>query len=142
MFPAIDAPSATEHPQPSDVTCEATILLVEDEDALRTVTRRILEAAGYRVLTAANGPDALGALSADGVSVDLLLSDVVMPEMLGPELARRLRQLMPSIRILFMSGFAQPVLGDAMELGSVDLIEKPFTAPALLGRVERALAAV
>jgi len=144
LFPAVDAPSsALERRRPaSGISWEATILLVEDEDALRSVTRRILEGAGYRVLATADGPAALAAVAADGEPVDLLLSDVVMPEMLGPELARRLRQRKPTVRVLFMSGFAQPVIGEAMEMGTVEMIEKPFTGPTLLGRVERALAHV
>jgi len=143
LFPALDAPVATAHEKPAPtLSWGATILLVEDEQALRAVTRRILEAAGYRVLLAAGGPEALAALAPDGEPVDLLLSDVVMPEMRGPELARRLRERKPSIRVLYMSGFAQPVLGEAMELGTAAMIEKPFTAPALLGRIEQALANV
>ena len=141
LFPALDATpaEAVKKPAPS-VSWGATILVVEDEAALRSVTRRILEGAGYRVLTAADGPEALAAVAPDGEPVDVLLSDVVMPEMLGPELAHRLRERKPSIRVLFMSGFAQPVLGEAMEMGTVEMIEKPFTGPALLARVERALA--
>ena len=143
LFPAFDTASAAVGAQPaSAVSWEATVLLVEDEQALRTVTRRILEAAGYKVLTASDGAEALAAVGADGEPVDLLLSDVVMPEMFGPELAQRLQERKPSIRVLFMSGFAQPVLGEAMEMGTVDMIEKPFTGPALLARVERALATV
>jgi two-component system cell cycle sensor histidine kinase/response regulator CckA len=140
LFPALDAPPAAEDHQPvAAVSSEATILVVEDEQALLSVTRRILEDAGYRVLTAAGGPEALAALAADGEPVDLLLSDVVMPEMLGPELASYLRERKPSIRVLFMSGFAQPVLGEAIEMGTVEMIEKPFTGPALLRRVAQAL---
>ena len=143
LFPALDVLPAGEREEPAPIVCGgATILLVEDEQALRAVTRRILEAAGYRVLVAAGGPEALAALGPDGEPVDLLLSDVVMPEMLGPELASRLRERKPSIRVLYMSGFAQPVLGQAMELGTVAMIEKPFTAPALLRRIEQALAHV
>ena len=89
------------------------------------MTRRILEGAGYKVLAQ---PTARGAgrrgVPRTGDSVDLLLSDVVMPEMLGPELARRLRERKPSIRVLFMSGFAQPSLGEAMELGTVEMIRE------------------
>jgi len=143
LFPALDAPPAPAELQPElAASWEATILVVEDEKALLSVTQRILEDAGYRVLTAANGPEALAAVAADGEPVDLLLSDVVMPQMLGPELARLLHERKPSIRVLFMSGFAQPVLGEEMAMGTVEMIEKPFTGHALLRRIEQTLSHV
>ena len=143
LFSALDAPPAPAELQPElAASWEATILVVEDEKALLSVTQRILEDAGYRVLTAANGPEALAAVAADGEPVDLLLSDVVMPQMLGPELARLLHERKPSIRVLFMSGFAQPVLGEEMAMGTVEMIEKPFTGHALLRRIEKTLSHV
>jgi PAS domain S-box-containing protein len=116
--------------------CEETILLVEDEDALREVTRRILIAAGYNVIVAINGLDALQVAEAHGARIDMLLSDVVMPQMNGPLLAERLLAQRPSIRVLLMSGFAQPILDAGGHLGAgVALIEKPFAGPALLAKV-------
>ena len=119
---------------------EETILLVEDEQALREVTRRILVAAGYRVLTAANGQEALAAAAAHDGPIDLLLSDVVMPQMPGPQLAERLLTERPSVGVLLMSGFAQPILdaGGHLEAG-IALIEKPFSGPALLAKVAQVL---
>jgi CheY-like chemotaxis protein len=75
-------------------------------------------------------------------SIDLLLTDVVMPGMQGNELATRITALWPGVRVLYMSGYAQPILGDGGTLGDdVHLLEKPFTEPALLAKVDRALSA-
>jgi PAS domain S-box-containing protein len=119
---------------------EATILLVEDEDALREVTRRILAGTGYRVITAANGDEALAAAEEQAEPIDLLLTDVVMPQMHGPHLAERIQRVRPSIRVMFMSGFAQPILesGGHLDTG-VTLIEKPFSGPTLLAKVSQVL---
>ena len=116
--------------------CEETILLVEDEDALREVTRRILIAAGYDVIVAADGLEALQVAEAHGAPIDMLLSDVVMPHLNGPHLAERLLAQHPGIRVLLMSGFAQPILESGGHLGAgIALIEKPFAGPALLAKV-------
>jgi signal transduction histidine kinase/ActR/RegA family two-component response regulator len=117
-----------------------TVLIVEDQDALRDVTERIFTRSGYRVLTAANGADAI-ALTAhhDGV-IHLLLTDVVMPSMLGKEVAVRIRQMRPDIEVLFMSGYAQPVLASQGKLdGDVHLVGKPFTAAAIIEAAGRLL---
>ncbi len=119
---------------------EETILLVEDEQALREVTRRILTAAGYKVMVAANGPRALQVADAHAGPIDLLLSDVIMPQMPGPQLAERLLVDRPAVRVLLMSGFAQPILdsGGHLEAGMA-LIEKPFSGPGLLAKVAQTL---
>ena len=142
----IPAPDAVPTPAPAQplpetaaTTGSETVLLVEDQDAMRTAVQRILGSAGYRVIVAASGAQAIAAAQSHPDPIDLLLTDVVMPEMPGNRLAERLRALHPSLRVLYMSGFAQPFLGQSMHLEDVDLIEKPFTAPALLARVRRAL---
>jgi two-component system, cell cycle sensor histidine kinase and response regulator CckA len=135
------ATSPVEMPADSPVRRgEETILLVEDEQALREVTRRILVGAGYRVIVAENGPDALRAAGEHEGQIDLLLSDVIMPQMPGPQLAERLLAEWPSVRVLLMSGFAQPILdsGGHLDAGTV-LIEKPFSGPSLLGKVAQML---
>jgi PAS domain S-box-containing protein len=140
-------PAADEAPKPLEVgglkprlEATATILVVEDADDLRDITERILTKAGYRVITAANGAAALEVVKGHAGTIDLLLTDVVMPQMHGPDLAKHIRAAHPEIRVLFMSGYAQPMLenGGALEDG-VLLIEKPFTAPVLLDGVEHAL---
>jgi two-component system cell cycle sensor histidine kinase/response regulator CckA len=117
-----------------------TLLVVDDEEALRNVAGRILSGAGYQVLAADGGPQALAlAAGHDGV-IDLLVSDVVMPGMLGKELAEHLVDARPSTRVLFMSGYAQPVLASQGTLDpGVALLEKPFTAGDLLSAVRRRL---
>ncbi len=119
---------------------EATILLVEDEHALREVTRRILAGAGYDVLVATCGADALEAIDRHPGPVDLLLSDVIMPQMPGPQLARRLLAERPELRVLLMSGFAQPILDSGGHLDEgMTLIEKPFSGPSLLAKIAQIL---
>jgi PAS domain S-box-containing protein len=117
-----------------------TVLVVEDEDAMRDVTRRILERNGYRVIVASGGEEALQIVSGYVGTIDLLVTDVVMPRMLGKEVAERVSAAIPGIRVLYMSGYAQPILTaeGTVERG-VTLIEKPFTAPLLLEKVREAL---
>ncbi|HEU0042302.1 MAG TPA: ATP-binding protein [Jiangellaceae bacterium] len=117
-----------------------TLLVVEDEDALREVAGRILSGAGYRVLAAECGAAALELAGRHDGTIDLLLSDVVMPGMLGKELAERLTAARPDTRVLYMSGYAQPVLHSQGTLDpGVALLEKPFTADDLLAAVRKRL---
>lgn len=118
-----------------------TILLVEDDESVRRVARRILEARGYDIIEAANGPDALAICETRRDPIDLLLTDVVMPEMDGRELARLVRRLRPELRgVLSMSGYPKVAAGDAPRLsGDEALLRKPFTAEELLESVGWAL---
>jgi CheY-like chemotaxis protein len=117
-----------------------TILLVEDEASLRELTSRILTHAGYQVCAAFNGADAVRMAGDPAQVIDLLLTDVVMPEMLGNEVAARVSAARPGIPALFMSGYAQAILDahGAPEQG-YDIVEKPFTKAALLSRVRQAI---
>lgn len=118
----------------------ATILLVEDEDALREVTRRILLDGGHHVIVADGAPSALDALDRHHEPIDLLLSDVIMPQMHGPALALEVRARRPHTKALLMSGFAQPILDSG---GRIDpetpLLEKPFSGPELLEKIAEVL---
>ncbi|HLH67325.1 MAG TPA: PAS domain S-box protein [Solirubrobacteraceae bacterium] len=116
----------------------ATVLVVEDQEPLRAITARILERAGYRVLTASSGPEALRR-AAEAQRIDLLLTDVVMPDMLGQRLAELIRELRPGLRVVFVSGFARPALEQAGRALEGPLLHKPFTSAELLGVVARAL---
>jgi CheY-like chemotaxis protein len=117
-----------------------TVLVVEDETALREVTRRIFARNGYQVITAANGPEALGIARAHPGDVHLLVTDVVMPHMLGQELAEKMQAVRPGIAVLFMSGCARPVLASQGGLGPGEaLVEKPFSEADLLAKARQVL---
>jgi len=143
LLPATDQqPTPKEQPAPATTSNHGgeTILVVEDEEALREVTRRILTRNGYHVLTAANGPEALKTAEDTTDPIHLLLTDVIMPHMLGKELATKISDLNPHIRILYMSGYAQPVLASQGTLDpGVTLVEKPFSETDLLTRVREVL---
>ena len=128
-----------EAPRPTSTGGE-TVLLVEDERPMRDVATRLLVRNGYDVISAASGPEALELAAAHAGPIHLLLTDVVMPKMLGNEVAERLVAHRPSTSVLFMSGYAQPVLGakGTLEPG-VSLIEKPFSEAALLAKVRAVL---
>ena len=113
-----------------------TILLVEDEDALRDATSRILTRAGYHVLTANGGDKAIQTAQTYPEPIRLLLTDVIMPEMMGNDVAARVRTIRPDIPVLYMSDYAQPVLAEHGTLDpGVAMIEKPFSSRDLLDRV-------
>jgi PAS domain S-box-containing protein len=117
-----------------------TVLIVEDEGALREVTRRLLSRQGYTVITAGNGAEALDTASTYQGEIDLLLTDVIMPQMLGKEVAEKIRHTRPHIRVLYMSGYAQPVLASQGRLEpNVTLLDKPFTERELLDKVHTVL---
>ncbi|HVT77401.1 MAG TPA: response regulator, partial [Acidimicrobiales bacterium] len=143
LFPATDetaseAPTHAAAPV-SRATHVGTVLIVEDEPAMLEVTRRMLTRRGYEVLTAASGADAIRVATEHEGAIDLLLTDVVMPKMLGAEVAERIRVIQPDISVVFMSGYAQPVLTDRGTLGEgVILLEKPFTEAALLEKLREA----
>jgi signal transduction histidine kinase len=110
-----------------------TVLVVEDEAALREVTKRILTRNGYQVITAASGPEAIAVAVAHPGEIHLLVTDVIMPHMLGKEVAEKMRAVKPGIEVLFMSGYARPVLASQGRLDpNVALVEKPFSEATLL----------
>jgi two-component system cell cycle sensor histidine kinase/response regulator CckA len=111
-----------------------TILVVEDEEALRDVARRIFARNGYHVITAASGPEAIEIVRTYQGDIHLLVTDVVMPHMLGKEVSERIRTIKPDIAVLFMSGYARRVLtSQGMLEPNVALVEKPFTEGELIG---------
>jgi PAS domain S-box-containing protein len=117
-----------------------TILVADDEDGVREAAFRILTTAGYSVLPAAHGREALAISRTHTGPIDAVLSDVVMPHMNGPELAEALRQERPDIPLLYMSGFAEPVMSEQglLEPG-VTVIGKPFATNGLLTAIEETL---
>jgi PAS domain S-box-containing protein len=142
IFPAAGAaearPARHESIEVPQLTQERTVLVVEDEPSLRAVIARILARAGYRVLTAASGPEALELEQQTAERIDVVLTDVVMPEMLGPQLAAILKERRPDVRVIFTSGFARSALEreDALE-GPV--LQKPLSASELLAQIARTL---
>lgn len=117
-----------------------TVLLVEDEDAVRRLAKEILERRGYHVLAAACGQEALEVAKTHKARVDLVLTDVVMPGMSGSEVAHRLIQQRPEIRVLYMSGYADDaILRHGVQHGSVNFIQKPFSPDALSVKVREVL---
>jgi len=136
LLPVTDAVAEDARPAPPSGDYGghgATVLVVEDETALREVTERILRRGGYTVLTATDGLDALRISEAYEDRIDVLLTDVIMPGMLGKDLAARVTAARPGIRVLFMSGYAQPVLTTHGTLAAdVHLLEKPFTGAELM----------
>jgi len=117
-----------------------TVLVVEDERVVREVTRRILEAAGYTVLVASGAQEAWALVESSPGRIDLLLSDVVMPQVDGPGLARRLRQRLPGLKVLYMSGYAEDVLvRQGTATGRAQIVSKPFKVATLTDAVRAAL---
>lgn len=117
-----------------------TILLVEDDDAVRRVAKRIIEESGYQVLEAAFPSVAQTICDQPTPRIDLLLVDVVMPEMDGPALARDLLEKRPDLRVLFMSGYAKQSANDLESKGlGANFIEKPFSPAALIRAIQSAL---
>jgi len=119
-----------------------TILLVEDEDMLRTLTRNVLELLGYRVLEAAHGKQACLASEQHNGRIDLLLTDVVMPGMNGPALAERLAGSRPELKVLFTSGYTGQGVGRGVLPEVCHFIAKPFTREDLARKIREALEGV
>ena len=118
------------------------VLVVEDEPALREVTRRMLADNGYQVTAVGGGPEALAALTHQLSRIDVLLTDVIMPQMQGKELAAKVLALHPGTRVVFMSGYTQGLLSaqGVLEPG-IRLIEKPFSEATLLTKLHEVLSA-
>jgi two-component system cell cycle sensor histidine kinase/response regulator CckA len=125
----------------TDFTGQGTILLVEDEDGLRALNGRGLSSRGYTVLQAANGVEAIELFDKEGGSVDLVVSDVVMPEMDGPTLLKELRRRDPNVKFIFVSGYAEDAFAKSLPEGPTpDFLPKPFTLKQLVAAVKQTMA--
>lgn len=136
-----EVPEQIEHAEEAvgDLTGTARLLLVEDEDAVRTFGTRALVNKGYEVLAAENGEAALKLMAAqENKEIDLMITDVMMPDMDGPTLAQRMRQTSPDLRIIFISGYTEEKLKDHMGKG-IFFLAKPFTLKQLAAKVKEAL---
>jgi signal transduction histidine kinase len=116
-----------------------TVLIVEDEEAVRNLASKFLESAGYTVLTAKDGTEALGIAERSEEPIHLLVTDVVMPKMRGPELAKRLKGLQTSLRIVYMSGYLEYNRGNEDFLEEGFFLQKPFSRETLAQKVGEAL---
>jgi two-component system, cell cycle sensor histidine kinase and response regulator CckA len=124
----------------SDLTGHGTILLVEDEEGLRALNARGLKSRGYQVIEAGNGVEAIEALEQAGGRVDLVVSDVVMPEMDGPTLLKELRKRNPELKIIFVSGYAEDAFEKSLpEHDQFDFLAKPFSLKQLVSKVKYAM---
>jgi two-component system cell cycle sensor histidine kinase/response regulator CckA len=125
----------------ADLTGQETILLVEDEEGLRTLNARGLASRGYTVLVAGNGVEAIEVLEEQGGKIDLVVSDVVMPEMDGPTLLKEMRIRNPDLKIIFVSGYAEDAFQKHLpEHGQFAFLPKPFTLKQLVAAVKETIA--
>ena len=140
VLPAADAeatPLLSEVVTPDSRTAGATVLVVEDEQVLRAIARRVLSAMGYRVLVAASGEDAEAIAAEPGESIDLLFTDIVMPGMHGITLAERLRRARPGLRVLVTSGYTRDdVARRGITMPDRHFLPKPYTPSMLQAAIE------
>jgi len=134
------AAAVVEEPKISDLTGSATILLVEDEEAVRSFAVRALASRGYRVYEASSGVEALEVMEEAGGKIDLVVSDVVMPELDGPSLLRELRKTRPELKIIFISGYAEEAFKKNLPEGEAfHFLPKPFSLKQLAIAVKETL---
>jgi PAS domain S-box-containing protein len=138
-LPRVDAPvepEAVSHPEPAAAAGTETILLVEDEDVVRRLVAEILDDAGYAVLEASDGASALEIARAHDGALDLLVTDVVMPGMSGPEVAQAVSPLRPGLQVLYMSGYTDSAI---VHHGVLDeataFLQKPFSSAELTAKI-------
>jgi PAS domain S-box-containing protein len=142
FLPPVEAAPAVQpdHKFPTKMRGSETVLLVEDEEYVRSLVRRSLQSKGYTVLEARNGQDALRIAQQHRGSIHLLITDVVMPGMSGRELAESLTPLRPEMKTLYMSGYADDAIlhHGVLDFGTA-LLQKPFTSEALASKVRQVL---
>jgi two-component system, cell cycle sensor histidine kinase and response regulator CckA len=135
------AHDATKDQRPADLTGQGTILLVEDEDGLRSLNARGLRSRGYTVVEAANGVEAIEVLDAQDGKIDLVVSDVVMPEMDGPTLLKEMRGRNPTLKVIFVSGYAEDAFEKSLPANEqFAFLPKPFTLSQLVAQVKETIA--
>src|SRR5215203_5768558 len=123
-----------------DLAPKGNVLLVEDDDQVRSFVRMLLITNGYHVLEASTGAEGLEIAERNSADIDLLLSDMLLPELSGYDLAQRVLELRPQIKILFMTGYVEGeiVQRSISELGAA-FLDKPFLPGTLLSRVQEAI---
>jgi CheY-like chemotaxis protein len=142
-LPRSEAAVEAGHPEedtPVPAGRSETLLLVEDEEAVRAVTAEMLEDAGYRVVAAAHGAEGLELAEALEGGLDAVVTDVLMPGMSGPEVVERLRERFPDLRVVFMSGYPDPEAISAARLsGPTAFVQKPFSIEELARAIRAVL---
>lgn len=139
---AAEAPaaSAPAKPKSADLTGQGTILLVEDEEGLRSLNARGLRSRGYNVIEASNGIEAMEAIDEQQGAIDLVVSDVVMPEMDGPTLLKEMRGRNPDLKIIFVSGYAEDAFEKSLPANEqFAFLPKPFTLSQLVAAVKETM---
>ena len=135
------AAAGAEKKPPRDLTGVGTVLLVEDEDAVRMIGARALTSKGYKVIEASNGEGALEVIKAGEEAIDLVITDVVMPNIDGPTLVREVREIHPDMKVIFISGYAEDSFRDKVsEESDIHFLPKPFSLEQLAGKVKEVLA--
>jgi len=138
--PGVGSPgTAAQRPTAGRPGSRGTVLVVEDDERIRGLLDAVLHDNGYEPLVAENGAAALEIIESHGNGIDLLLTDIVMPKMGGPELADRLQAINPDLRVVYMSGYAEEVVSSRLDHGDRPLLEKPFSLPELLECVNATL---
>ncbi|MBN9354645.1 MAG: response regulator, partial [Hyphomicrobium denitrificans] len=126
--------------QATDLTGTGRVLLVEDEVEVRQFAVRALKRQGYQVLEATDGVEELEIMAANEGEIDIVVSDVVMPEMDGPALFKELRKRNPSIKVIFVSGYPNEAFRESMGSDNFAFLPKPFSLPQLAAKVKEELA--
>jgi PAS domain S-box-containing protein len=133
-------PTSTAPREPADMGSGGVVLLVDDEDGIRSVLTRVLESHGFRVVGAGNGVDALAKARACEAPIDVLVTDILMPKMSGFDLAEAIRNEYPDVRIVFMSGYTEePDVRKRPDMAHVALLPKPFDSAQMLTAVRQAM---
>ena len=140
-LPAIMRADEPEEQKASEWSAGGKLLLVEDEDMVRAVAERALVRAGYTVTTASDGEEGLGIVANGDTQFDLIVSDVVMPAMDGPAMARAIRNVRAHVPILFMSGYAEEQLRNEIDIENMYFIPKPFSVQQINAKVAEVLSA-
>ncbi len=139
----VSAKAETENPtekKNADLTGTGTILLVEDEDAVRMFSSRALRDKGYRIIEASNGESALEFIQKNATTIDLVITDVVMPKMDGPTLMEHIKELNPKMKIIFISGYTEDSFRNSLANNSqVHFLSKPFNLKELAGKVKEVM---
>ena len=141
-LPVADKQAATqaEKPKESDVKGKESILVIEDDNAVRRMTVEGLKDLGYHVYDVEDGPKGIDLVKENGKTIDLLLTDVVMPNMSGREVADTIKPMVPNIKVLFMSGYTDnDIVHHGVLQEGINFIQKPFTVMGLARKIRQVL---